>query len=398
MALAIQAASFLHQFFWPRLHPTPSKRPDAIKIGVIAEGHLDPATIIDPSTSHPCTVLHAISASDSLIAESLSSKYHFTKAYGSHARLLQDPAVDAVYVSAPIGCRYALVRQALAEGKHVLCDAPMAANSEEVRVLVDYAKHQGVVLLDGVHWQFHPATHAWRKMVDSNEYGRILRAEATMTCTPGIHSTDNRWKYEAAGGSAISLLPALNAARFALHASTPSALVSVTARLSPTDPRIDAALHARLVFEDPRGNAVNCRVHTDLARPWAGGLVPRLWEVPAVEVETEKAVLCFYNFAMPHLYHWIRVREKGGSGMGTVYRKQYEGGPLWGRVAVSTGEKGGRTGWSSYRWQLEAFVDAVQGRTPAFWVAGQESVWMMECVDAVYRAAGLPVRESVGKE
>lgn len=172
MALAIQAASFLHRYLWPRLHPTPTKRPDAIKIGVIAEGPLDPATsksvqahpnrkdhpltnpVIDPSTSHPCTVLHAISASDSLLAESLSSKYHFTKAYGSHARLLQDPAVDAVYVSAPIGRRYALVRQALAEGKHVLCDAPMAANSEEMRVLVDYAKDRGVVLLDGVSFFF----------------------------------------------------------------------------------------------------------------------------------------------------------------------------------------------------------------------------------------------------
>lgn len=196
-----------------------------------------------------------------------------------------------------------------------------------------------------------------------------------------------------AGGSTISFLPALGATRFSLHASTPSTLLSVTARLSKVDPRIDAALHAHLIFEDPHSNAVNCRVYTDMARPWAGGLLPRLWELPTIQVETEKALITYYNFLQPHLYHLIAVEDKE-SGQ-TVYRKRYQGGPLWGKVVVSTGEEGGVAGWTSYRWQLEAFVDAVQGRTPAYWVAPRESVWMMECVDEVYKAAGLPVRESV---
>lgn len=44
MTLAIQAAGLLHQYIWSWLHPTPSKRPDALKLGVIAESYLDPAT------------------------------------------------------------------------------------------------------------------------------------------------------------------------------------------------------------------------------------------------------------------------------------------------------------------------------------------------------------------
>lgn len=45
---------------------------------------------------------------------------------------------------------------------------------------------------------------------------------------------------------------------------------------------------------------------------------------------------------------------------------------------------------------MEAFVDVVQGRTPVFWVCGQESVWNGEGVDKVYIEAGLPVREGKG--
>lgn len=117
-----------------------------------------------------------------------------------------------------------------------------------------------------------------------------------------------------------------------------------------------------------------------------------MWELPSIEVETDSAVLFFYNFLQPHLYHFLSVTDKRSGE--TVYKKQYAGGPLWGNITVSTGQKGGHPAWSSFRWQLEAFVDAVSGKTPAYWVAAQESVWNMESVDAVYSAAGLPVRES----
>ncbi|KAJ6106778.1 hypothetical protein N7512_010295 [Penicillium capsulatum] len=345
MALAIQAAGLLHQYIWSWLHPTPSKRPDALKLGVIAESYLDPATIIHPANSHPSLILHAISTPTKHCADSLRSQYHFAVAYGAHHDLIDDAALDAIFVSAPIGLRYALVKKCLERGKHVLCESPVAANAAEVQELVRSAAEKSLVLLDGV-------------------------------C-----------------GSTISLLSALGATRFALHATTPSTLLSVTARLSQTDPRVDAALYAHLILEDPHNNPVNCRVYTDLARPWAVGVVPRVWEVPMIQVETEKAVISYYNFLEPHLYHTIEVEDKSTGE--TAYRKRYQGGPLWGKVIVSTGEEGGVGGWSSYRWQLEAFVDAVQGRTPAYWVAPRESVWMMESVDAVYRAAELPVRESV---
>lgn len=41
----MQVVSFLHTYIWSYLHPTPSKRPDAIKLGVLVENaELDPVT------------------------------------------------------------------------------------------------------------------------------------------------------------------------------------------------------------------------------------------------------------------------------------------------------------------------------------------------------------------
>jgi predicted dehydrogenase len=48
--------------------------------------------------------------------------------------------------------------------------------------------------------------------------------------------------------------------------------------------------------------------------------------------------------------------------------------------------------WTSYRYQLEAFVAKVRGEEPPHWVDLDESIATMELVDAVYEKAGLPKR------
>ncbi|KAJ5818212.1 hypothetical protein N7474_003803 [Penicillium riverlandense] len=121
-------------------------------MGVIAESDLDPETVLHPATSHPGLTLHAIATPDAPTAERLASRFHFAKAYGSRTALLDDPTIAAVFVSAPIGLRFSNVELALRKGKHVLCESPLAANANEVKILVDLAKEMGAVLLEGVRY------------------------------------------------------------------------------------------------------------------------------------------------------------------------------------------------------------------------------------------------------
>lgn len=187
---------------------------------------------------------------------------------------------------------------------------------------------------------------------------------------------------------------ALSFTRFALHAQTPSQITSSVTRPLKADPRVDEAMYAHLVFDGVKGHKIHSRIYTDMARKMAcGGLVPRFWELPSIEVETERAIIYYFNAMMPHVYHYISITDKTTGK--TRYVKQYSGGPLWGERVTSAGAKGGKSTWSTYRWQLEAFVDAVRGDTPAYWVSGDESVWQMESLDAMYQAAGLPVRPGV---
>ena len=92
--------------------------------------------------------------------------------------------------------------------------------------------------------------------------------------------------------------------------------------------------------------------------------------------------MVFYNAMMPHLYHYIAIKTKETGQW--RYESVYQGGPRWGQR--------GESYWSTYRYQLEAFVDRVRGREPVFWVDNEDSVMQMRTIDEVYRKSGLPTR------
>ena len=184
---------------------------------------------------------------------------------------------------------------------------------------------------------------------------------------------------------------ALSFTRYALRTSTPEKILSSVARPYSKDRRVDEAMYTTALFKDSRtGAIVQSRIYTDLAREWYGYGIPRVWELPCIEVETEKAIITFYNAMMPHLYHYISILNKATGK--TRFIKKYSGGPLWEGVQTSNGQKGGSPRWSTYRYQMEAFVQKVKGVEPPCWVSNDESVMQMKTIDQFYEAADMPLR------
>ncbi|EED24603.1 NAD binding Rossmann fold oxidoreductase, putative [Talaromyces stipitatus ATCC 10500] len=397
MALVLQAYTFAQQYVASYLHPTPTKSPMGLKLGVISTAQINPAAIIHPAETHPDVILYGIASRDLETAKQAAQKYNFKKAYGSYQDLIDDPEIDFVYISTPNGLHYEWASKALRAGKHVLCEKPFTSNAEEARKLVELAKVKGLVCEEAFHWQFHPSAHLFREILDSGRYGRILRTSAIMTASPGVPDGDIRWQFELSGGSSMDMTYALSFTRFAVHGAKLKEVQSAVARPYAQDKRVDEAMHSLILFEDPKdGHLIQSRIYTDMARQWViKKIVPRVWEFPSIEVETDKAIIYYYNAMMPHLYHYISITDKTTGK--TEYKKQYKGGPCWGE-SWTTGGKGGKAYWSTYRYQLEAFTEKVRGKHVPYWISGEESIAQMEAIDAIYKIAGLPTRPSVSKE
>lgn len=178
----------------------------------------------------------------------------------------------------------------------------------------------------------------------------------------------------------------LSATRYFLHAPKLESVTQAKAVPSARDRRVDSAMQATLVFSSPLSPAepVTSSIYADMDRGHAFFVVPRLWEHPAITIECERASVYFYNFTMPHLYHYIAITDRHTGH--TSYQKHYNLGPKWG--VRSRGEPW----WSTYRYQLEAFVDKLRGREPPHWISARDSIQQMEAVDAVYEASGLGKR------
>ncbi len=88
------------------------------------------------------------------------------KAYDSYDAVLQDPAIDAVYIPLPTALRKPWVIRAAEAGKHVVCEKPCAPSAAELREMLDACRRHGVQFMDGVMFMHSRRLGAVRATLD----------------------------------------------------------------------------------------------------------------------------------------------------------------------------------------------------------------------------------------
>ncbi|HET6684121.1 MAG TPA: Gfo/Idh/MocA family oxidoreductase [Gaiella sp.] len=94
-------------------------------------------------------------------------------AYPSYDALLADGSVDVVHLTTPNDLHYDQAKQALAAGKHVVCEKPLAMTSEQSEELVQLAKSSGLVHCTNFNIRFYPIVQDARERVRAGELGAV---------------------------------------------------------------------------------------------------------------------------------------------------------------------------------------------------------------------------------
>jgi predicted dehydrogenase len=87
--------------------------------------------------------------------------------------LLDDTELDAVVIATPVVTHAELARRALAAGKHVFVEKPMALQASEAEELCALAEERGLVLMPGHLLLYHPAVNKLKELIDTGELGEI---------------------------------------------------------------------------------------------------------------------------------------------------------------------------------------------------------------------------------
>ena len=128
------------------------------------------------------------------------------KVYEDYKKLLEDKTIDVVHVLTPNRAHSFIAVDALEAGKHVMCEKPMAINSEEAKKMLDAAKRTGKKLTIGYqNRQRNDSLYLKQEAIDGT-FGDIYYAKATAIRRRAVPT----WgvflnEYEQGGGPLIDI-------------------------------------------------------------------------------------------------------------------------------------------------------------------------------------------------
>jgi predicted dehydrogenase len=134
-------------------------------------------------TALPAAAVVAVCDSNAARATEMQTQFGIRKSYTDYRELIADPEVEAVTVATPDFAHADIVLAAIAAGKHVMCEKPLATTIAEAEAIAAAATRSGVKVMVDFHNRVNPAVHAVREAIQAGEIGAPLHASARLSNT-----------------------------------------------------------------------------------------------------------------------------------------------------------------------------------------------------------------------
>jgi predicted dehydrogenase len=148
----------------------------------------------------------AIAGSSDASARKKADALGIERSYGSYEALLDDPAVQVVHNATPNYLHYPVNAAAIAKGKHVVSDKPLAMTAKEARTLLDQATRAGVVHAVTFNYRGNPLVQQARHAIARGDIGRPHFLVGHYLQDWLLEETDYSWRLEPEKGGASSAL------------------------------------------------------------------------------------------------------------------------------------------------------------------------------------------------
>ena len=117
--------------------------------------------------------LYAVGNRTQQKAVAFAEKYQVTKVYEDYHEMFTDSEVDVIYITTPHNTHIEFLRQALSNGKHVLCEKSITLNSAELQEALELAEENHVILAEAMTIWHMPLYKKLWEIVGSGELGKV---------------------------------------------------------------------------------------------------------------------------------------------------------------------------------------------------------------------------------
>jgi predicted dehydrogenase len=148
----------------------------------------------------------AVAGSSEASAKAKAEAIGARKAYGGYEALLDDPDVQVVHNATPNYLHYPVNAAAIAKGKHVVSDKPLAMTAAEAKKLLDAANKAGIVHAVTFNYRGNPLVQQARLAIARGDIGRPHFLVGYYLQDWLLKDTDYSWRLEPDKGGASSAL------------------------------------------------------------------------------------------------------------------------------------------------------------------------------------------------
>ena len=323
---------------------------EPLRIGTLGAAGITPAALMEPAKEIDGVVVAAVAARDRNRAEQFAERHHIPLVYDHYDSVIADDSLDVIYNPLPISHHLEYTVKALRAGKHVLCEKSFALNAREAEEMHAVAQDTGLVLIEAFHYRYHPIFQRALEIVESGTLGKLEHIDARFVV--GTPNAENiRMHYDTGGGATMDM------------GCYP---ISWLRHITREEPKVVAAT-AKIGNPD-----VDLRLEVD-------------YQLQDGLTATTVGSMCDPGFAAD-----MEIRGSDGHMRVVNPLVPQHGNKIELTVGTDSSEEE-FTRRSTYAFQLEAFVDAVDNGTQLP-TDSADAVKQMRVIDAAYLAAGMKTR------
>jgi predicted dehydrogenase len=122
--------------------------------------------------------LAALCDTDSVKLKALGEEFGVRKLYTDYRDMIADPTLDAVVIASPDQEHRRMSEDALAAGKHVLCEKPLALTREDLAAIVEAAEKSDRIFMVGQICRFTPGFYKAKELIEQGAIGELTYVES----------------------------------------------------------------------------------------------------------------------------------------------------------------------------------------------------------------------------
>lgn len=177
---------------------------EKIRWGIISTGNIA-SNMADAINQIEDAALLAVGSRNIETADQFADQFTIPRRYASYEELVKDPELDVIYVATPHPFHHENTLLALNNGKAVICEKPLAMNSQQADEMMKIARDKKLFLMEAMWTRFLPSVIKARELIADGAIGTPMQLQADFGFRTEFDASHRLFAPELGGGALLDV-------------------------------------------------------------------------------------------------------------------------------------------------------------------------------------------------